>query len=231
MFTSLARMSWGVVETCLPAGRSYCASLLEFFTAADHGSTFGYERIGDAVRPVLDESSKNVMGHQDIVLQQEGIMAFATTLQRALRRPECRPAELGEAVVAAGWAAVERMIHKPSPDEAEVFGGMLHSPDQAHLNAVDIAPRVGPYTLFLAAAGFPGRLRRAGDWPEASVRRSLRGAAVGSLILNSLALRREVGKRVRPLAGRLRPGAARIGASRSTAADTPVGSIPERTTA
>jgi FMN phosphatase YigB (HAD superfamily) len=218
MFTPLAAMPWGVIETCLSAGKSYYASLIEFFTAADHGSTLGYARVGARIEPVLDHAP-DAASRADIVLQQEGITAFAATLLRALRRPICDPAELADAVVAAGAGALERMVYRPSTEEAEIFGGVQHSPDQAHLGAQEIAPRVGLGPVLLAVLGHLGPLRRAGDWPTASLRRSLRSEAVASLGLELLELRRRLALLTRRLHHARAGGgnSARIATSRAAA--------------
>jgi predicted HAD superfamily hydrolase len=217
MFTQLADMPWGLIETCLPAGSGYLASLLEFFTAADHGSTFGYARVGSRIEPVFDTASENAAAKADIRLQQDGIVAFAANLRRALRRPMVDPATLADAVMAAGASAMERLAYRPSAAEAEVFGAVQHSPDQAHLDAHDIAPRVGPGTVMLAALGHLGPLRRVGDWPEASLRRSVCHPCVGSVVLELLGVRRRAAGLVRRL---------RRGVRRPAGASLPVAAVP-----
>jgi FMN phosphatase YigB (HAD superfamily) len=190
MFSPVAQMPWGVIEVCLPQGVDYNASLIEFFTSADHGSTIGYERIGSRIEPILGAMTNDGRLKADIVLQQEGVTAFAANLLRALRLPVTDPALLGDALREVGAAAFDRMVHRPSADEAEIFGSVQQSRDQAHLVSHDIAPRVGFGVVCLAAIGQLGPLRRVGDWPIGSLRRSVRIKAAGAILLHLLELRR-----------------------------------------
>jgi FMN phosphatase YigB (HAD superfamily) len=190
MFTRVADMPWGVLETCLPDGTSYHAALLEFFTAADHASTLGYRRLAGRIEPMLDSAAEDAAKLADVRLQQQAILAFVANLLRALRRPTVTPAQLAQAVMAAGLAAVDRLIQAPSREEAEVFGGLRHSSDQAHLDAHAIAPLVGLGAILPAACGYLRPLRQLSHWPEASVRRSVRNPAVSSVVLALLNLRR-----------------------------------------
>jgi FMN phosphatase YigB (HAD superfamily) len=154
-----------------PAAGMLNPSLVELFSAADHGSTLGYERQPDGKPgPVLGQADAAALDW-GIPLLQDGINAFAAEMLDALQVLDEMPARVVAGLRRGALPAVQRLVCRPSLEEAAVLGTFPHAAGQFHQDLTELAPHISIATV-LQALWSPAALRGRTHWPQASISRS-----------------------------------------------------------
>jgi FMN phosphatase YigB (HAD superfamily) len=147
-------------------------ALTELFSAADHGSTLGYEKPADApVTPVLATGNQPALnwGIQEF---QEGIASFALNMLEAIQTLDEAPAHLVAALRQCSLASVRRLVNNPTLSEASLLGSFPHTHDQFHGARSELAPQL-PLSLIVKGILRPATLDKASHWHQASIVRSV----------------------------------------------------------
>jgi len=146
-------------------------SLVELFSAADHGTTLGYERHSDrSVRPVLAGSPRASI-EWGLETLQDGVSAFTAGLLGSLPLLDEHPDVLSSGIRKAALLAAGRLVRRPSPREADVLGSFPHSAGQFHADLAPLAPQVSLRHL-IGGLLCPDSLTRRTHWPQATIVRS-----------------------------------------------------------
>jgi len=146
-------------------------SLVELFSAADHGTTLGYEKQSDcSVRPVLADSPRASI-EWGLETLQDGVSAFTASLLGSLPLFDEHPDVLSSGMRKAALLAASRLMRRPSPREADVLGSFPHAAGQFHSELAPLAPRV-PLRHLMSGLLFPDTLTRRTHWPQATIVRS-----------------------------------------------------------
>jgi sulfur carrier protein ThiS len=155
-------------------------TLVELFSAADHGSTLGYTRSSEngIVHPVL------AAGHQGaldwgIPAFQEGVLSFSLNMLDAMEMFDGTPlvaAMLDETSLVAAMRkssvrVMRRLVRNPSAAEAALLGSFPHAAGQFHGDQSELAPRL-PLPLMLRGLLRPAALDNRTHWQQASIARS-----------------------------------------------------------
>lgn len=103
--------------------------LLEFAQMAPHGTTLGYQEIGDSVRPLFEENLKDRETQQLAARLQQGAMRFIETAIPVLL-------SLGaDSFVSTTWAdPFFRLVNLPTTEEADALGELTHSDSATDTN-------------------------------------------------------------------------------------------------
>ncbi len=118
-----------LIENDVPASISNLLragpSLVELFHAAGHGSVLGYERKDNRILPVLEENESEQEQFRTVIepLQHDAFEFVAARLRRGVKPTAAT--FLPELVARLGL----RVIHKPTIEEAEVFGRLKIATD------------------------------------------------------------------------------------------------------
>ena len=98
------------------------AEILEFAHSATHGTTLGYARDGNTVKPVFDPHDLNSPEAIAAAQLQEGMMDFCQKLAHTIA------ALPSKQLASDDWPEdVLRLITRPNKTEAEIFGEIEHS--------------------------------------------------------------------------------------------------------
>ena len=184
----------------------YNPHLLEVFCLADHASIRGF---------ALDEAGRGVglgiLEPDDEALawgvrrQQAGIVSFCAHLVDGLDPTLVEPAALLAALRPAAEAALQLFTRRPSPEEAQAYGRVLHSSDQAHLDKLELAPVLRGIDFLHALLDWRMR-RRISKWAGGTIARSTR-PAIGHALSEAIAIQWRVVLAARLLARALHVGA------------------------
>jgi hypothetical protein len=146
-------------------------SLVELFTAADHGSTLGYERLQDGqIHPILAPGQRAILDW-GLGALQEGINAFSANMLDALAVLDEPPTTVIAGLRKSALLTLERLVRRPSAAEAGLLGAFPHAAGQFHHDLCELAPRLSIPSLLnslLNPKAFDGRTH----WPQASIARS-----------------------------------------------------------
>ncbi|QIK38189.1 hypothetical protein GWK36_09605 [Caldichromatium japonicum] len=135
--------------------------ILECFTAADHGSTLGYEAHGGGYRPVLNEEGEAIRAW-GLAELRAGIDWFAERVRQRLT-----PAEL-IALLPGQLKRLEYLVEYPSPLLAQALADFPYSPDPTG-RLLPFAPPLSPW-LALTYRLRPSRSRaQLTRWYEGSL--------------------------------------------------------------
>jgi predicted HAD superfamily hydrolase len=146
-------------------------SLIELFTAADHGSTLGYERQQDGrIHPILAAGQRATL-EWGLAALQEGINAFAANMLDSLPVLDEPGARVIAGLRRSALSALERLIRRPSAEEAALLGAFPHAAGQFHHDLTELAPDL-PLPLLLNGLLSPKALDGRTHWPQASIARS-----------------------------------------------------------
>jgi hypothetical protein len=152
-------------------------SLMEVFTAADHGSVRSFHRANDGgIKPVFVGDENGPALDWGLKTQQNGILAFVNHLVLSLDPDELSPWQLAIFLHMAGQKAFERFTQSPSPEEAIVYGRFLHAIDQSQGITVEVAPQYNGKWLPVLTT-YAGRAQAHILWPQGTIRRSRRSSA------------------------------------------------------
>jgi hypothetical protein len=146
-------------------------SLLELFTAADHGSTLGYERLQDGqIQPILAPGQRATLDW-GLGTLQEGINAFSANMLDALAVLDEEPTTVIAGLRKSALLTLERLVHRPSAAEAGLLGAFPHAAGQFHQDLSELAPPPSTLSLLNALLS-PKALDGRTHWPQASIARS-----------------------------------------------------------
>lgn len=146
-------------------------SLVELFTAADHGSTLGYERLQDGqIHPILAPGQRATQ-EWGLGALQEGIKAFSANMLDSLGVLDEPPARVSAGLRKSALLTLERLIRRPAAQEAALLGAFPHAAGQFHHDLSELAPRL-PMPSLLNALLSPKALDGRTHWPQASIARS-----------------------------------------------------------
>jgi hypothetical protein len=146
-------------------------SLIELFTAADHGSTLGYERLPDGqIQPILAPGQRATLDW-GLGTLQEGINAFCANMLDSLAVLDEDPARVIAAQRKSALVTLERLIRRPAEQEAALLGAFPHAAGQFHHDLSELAPHL-PIASLLSALLSPKTLDGRTHWPQASIARS-----------------------------------------------------------
>jgi predicted HAD superfamily hydrolase len=146
-------------------------TLVELFSAADHGSTLGYARAADGhVQPILAEADRAAV-QWGLEVLQEGINSFSATMLDALSVLDEPPARLSAGLRQSALLAMRRLVRQPTAAEAAVLGSFPHAAGQFHQDLSELAPHI-PVRAVLQALLSPAFLSGRTHWPQASIVRS-----------------------------------------------------------
>jgi predicted HAD superfamily hydrolase len=146
-------------------------SLLELFTAADHGSTLGYERLQEGqIYPILAPGQRATLDW-GLGTLQDGINAFSTDMLDALAVLDEQPTRVIAGVRQSALLTLERLVRRPSAAEAALLGTFPHAAGQFHHDLSELAPNLSILSLLNALLS-PKALDGRTHWPQASIVRS-----------------------------------------------------------
>ena len=148
-------------------------SLIELFTSADHGSTLGYERVRDAggpIQPILAPGQQATLDW-GLGALQEGINAFTANMLDALAVLDEPAPKVIAGLRKSALLTLERLIQRPSPEEAALLGAFPHAAGQFHHDLSELAPRI-PMPSVLKGLLSPKSLDGRTHWAQASIARS-----------------------------------------------------------
>lgn len=146
-------------------------SLVELFSAADHGTTLGYERAPSGrAQPVLADAPRASI-EWGLATLQDGICAFSASLLSSLPLLDEQPQAVSLGLRKSALASVGRVVRRPSPAEADVLGSFPHAAGQFHSDLAPLAPKVS-VTHLINGLLFPNSLTAQTHWPQATIVRS-----------------------------------------------------------
>jgi len=149
-------------------------SLIELFTAADHGSTLGYERQQDGqIHPILAAAEPATL-EWGLGTLQEGINAFSANMIDSLAVLDEHPTRVIAGLRKSALLTLGRLIRRPEAQEAALLGAFPHAAGQFHHDLSELAPHI-PIQSLLSALLSPKALYGRTHWPQASIARSTLG--------------------------------------------------------
>lgn len=146
-------------------------SLVEVFSAANHGSTLGYERLRDGrMSPILAGGHEACL-EWGLETLTDGINAFCANMIDSLGVLNEEPLRVIGGLRRAALLSMQRLVSRPTPAEAMLLGTFPHAAGQFHQDTCELAPPL-PISSLLRAFLNPAALLARTHWPQASIARS-----------------------------------------------------------
>jgi hypothetical protein len=112
---------------------------MEIFTAADHGTTLSYFKMGETWHPRLKQESSDVVLKWGLVSLRDGIFKFLYTIPVDMLTDLVSNLDLKEFCQRL-FLIIELLYLNPSPSEAEAIGSHPFSSDQSETWLKPFAP-------------------------------------------------------------------------------------------
>ena len=144
-------------------------TLVELFSAADHGSTLGYTRSEKgSIEPVLASGNQGALDW-GIHALQDGVLAFSLNMLDAMEMLD--ETSLVTTMRRSSVRVMRRLVRNPSAAEAALLGSFPHAAGQFHGDQSELAPRL-PLPVMLRGLLRPAALDNRTHWQQASIARS-----------------------------------------------------------
>lgn len=150
-------------------------ALIEVFVSADHGSTTGFEFVGDRYQPTLKSSTNQKAIDWGVNIQQSAAETYTSLLTEVIDREMCHSADF----VKNAESLLKLFTKKPNQTEAQVYGSISITEDQTDNIYYELAEHLtlNDYYKFV----FLRKMKHSNLWLHGSVSRQ--NSWVGKLVV------------------------------------------------
>jgi FMN phosphatase YigB (HAD superfamily) len=150
-------------------------ALIEVFVSADHGSTTGFELVGDRYQPTLKSLTNQKAIDWGVQTQQSAAETYTNLLTEVIGKEMCIPADF----IKNAEGLLKLFTKKPLQTEAQIYGGIFITEDQTENIYYELAEHLtlNDYYKFV----FLRKMKHSNLWLHGSVSRQ--NSWVGKLVI------------------------------------------------